>query len=145
MKKISGVTLVEMLIVFGIMAVLVGLTAAISNTSINNSEFDRVKDALRGELFAAQADTMAGTLDSTWGVTFGLNSITRYKGNNYEDRDTDFDLVNDFSNNVIISGADEVVFTRPYGIPVTSIELHITDGFRHATATVSHVGKIEIE
>jgi type II secretory pathway pseudopilin PulG len=144
MKKHLGFTLAELLIVFGIVAVLVGLTAAISNTSINNSEFDRVTDTVRGELFAAQADTIAGTHDSAWGVAFGTNSLTRYKGNSFATRDQTFDLVTDFGNQVIISGADEVAFTRPYGIPVTSVELSIYDGMRHATATINYIGTIEI-
>jgi len=144
MKKQRGFTLVELLIVFGIVAALVGLTAAISNTAITNSEFDRVADTLRGELFAAQTDTIAGTHDSAWGVAFNDNSIVRYKGASYATRDQTFDLVTNFGNQVIISGADEVAFTRPYGIPVTSVEISIYDGMRHATATISHIGTIEI-
>ena len=56
-----------------------------------------------------------------------------------------FDLVTEFSNQVIISNANEVAFTRPYGFPVTDVEISIFDGLRYATATVSHIGTIEIQ
>jgi prepilin-type N-terminal cleavage/methylation domain-containing protein len=145
MKLISGFTLSELLLVLGIMGVLVGITAAMSNTSLKNTEFDRVVDTVRGEIFAAQADTIAGTFDSEWGVAFFANSIVRYKGPNYLNRDPAFDLITEFSNQVILQNADEVAFTRPYGMPVTSVELSMFDGLRYATATVSHMGTIEIK
>ncbi len=93
MKIISGFTLPELLLVLGIMGVLVGITAAISNTSLKNTEFDKVVDTVRGEIFAAQSDTIAGTLDSEWGVAFFTNSIVRYKGQNYLNRDPVFGTV----------------------------------------------------
>jgi prepilin-type N-terminal cleavage/methylation domain-containing protein len=145
MKLISGFTLSELLLVLGIMGVLVGITAVMSNTSLKNTEFDRVVDTVRGEIFAAQSDTIAGTLDSEWGVAFFTSSIVRYKGQNYTNRDPAFDLITEFSNQVIIQNADEVAFTRPHGTPVTSVEVSIYDGLRYATATVNHIGTIEIK
>jgi len=145
MIKLRGMSFAELLIVIGMMAVLVGVTAVISNSSIRSSEFDRVIDSLRGEVYAAQSDAIAGTLDSAWGVAFFSNEIVRYKGDNYLGRDPEFDLITNFTNGVTISGADEVAFTRPHGIPVTSIELLITDGQRSTTATISNLGTIEIK
>ncbi|MDF1497351.1 MAG: prepilin-type N-terminal cleavage/methylation domain-containing protein [Patescibacteria group bacterium] len=145
MKKFKGMTLVELLIVLGLMGALVGLTAAISNTSIRSSEFDRVLDATRGEIYAAQSDTIAGTYDSAWGVAFFSNEIVRYKGDDYVSRDPQFDLVTNFSNQVTLTGADEVAFTRPYGVPVTAVDLLLTDGMRHKSVTISSIGTIEIK
>ena len=78
-------------------------------------------------------------------MAFFTNSIVRYKGPNYLNRDQAFDLITEFSNQVRLQNADEVAFTRPYGKPVTSVELSIFDGLRYATATVSHIGTIEIK
>ncbi len=132
--------------VMGIMLLLVGLTAAISGRSIRNSEFDRVRDTIRGELFAAQADTMAGTRDSAWGVAFFSNSITRYKGDSFITRDQTFDLVTDFKNQVIISGTVDVPFIRPFGLVSTTAQIHISDDtlYVSSTATISPSGAIEI-
>ncbi|HPN15146.1 MAG TPA: prepilin-type N-terminal cleavage/methylation domain-containing protein [bacterium] len=141
-----GFTLVEMLMVMGIMLLLVGLTAAISGRSIRSSEFDRVRDTIRGELFAAQADTMAGTRDSAWGVAFFPNSITRYKGDSFITRDPVFDLVTDFQNQVIISGTVDVAFTRPFGQVSAPAQITIADNELNISSviTVNQSGAIEI-
>lgn len=132
--------------VMGIMLLLVGLTAAISGRSIRNSEFDRVRDTIRGELFAAQADTMAGTRDSAWGVAFFPNTITRYKGDSFITRDQAYDLVTDFQNQVIISGTVDVSFTRPFGQTLVPAQINIADNTLDAlaTVTISPSGAIEI-
>lgn len=134
----------ELLLVMGLLAVFVGLTAAISNTSINNSEFDRVLDSVRGEVFAAQADTIAGTLDSAWGVKFESNRIIRYKGDSYTGREEVYDLISEFDNAVRISGSDEVAYTRPFGTPVLPVQVIIEDDVRQSILTINHLGAIEI-
>lgn len=132
--------------VMGIMVLLVGLTAAISGRSIRNSEFDRVRDTIRGELFSAQAHTMAGTGDSAWGVALFPNFITRYKGDNFITRDQAYDLVTDFQNQVIISGTTDVAFTRPFGQVSAPAQINIVDNGISVSSviTINESGAIEI-
>ena len=142
----------EMLIVFGIILLLLGLTAVFSNQTLKNVEFNKVRETARNELMAAQADTMAGTSDSAWGVKFSANGITRYKqwsatGTGYTYRDTAFDQTTSFANGVTItgmSGVTDIPFLRPRGFPsVTStVTLRISDGTNTATTTINTIGAI---
>lgn len=140
-----GFSLVEMLIVIGMMALFAGFASSVSVPMIRHAEFDRVRETVRNELVAAQADTIAGTLDSSWGVAFFSNAVTRYKGGSYASRVTSYDRVTSFDNGVILSGASDIAFNRPSGTPSSTATIVMTSGTLHATTTVSAVGAISIQ
>lgn len=145
MKTRTGFSMVEMLIVIGMMTVFASFTASVSLPMIRGAEFDRVRETIRNELVAAQADTIGGTLDSTWGVAFFSNTVTRYKGGSYATRVTSYDRVISFGNGVILSGTNDVTFNRPTGNPTSTATIIITSGTLQATTTVSTVGTISVQ
>ncbi len=145
MNTRSGFTLVELLIVVGMMAVFAGLAATVSFPAIRNAEFDRVRETVRSELVAAQADTIAGTLDSAWGVAFSANAITRYKGMSYATRSTTYDHTTSFGDGVVLSGTTDIGFNRPTGLPTSTATIVMTSGVLHATTTVSTMGMISTQ
>lgn len=145
MKKLPGFTLFELLLVIGVMTAFIGVAAALSTQAIKNGEFDRVRETVRSELVAAQSDAIGGTLDSSWGVAFSSSTITRYKGASYATRDTVFDRVATFGNSVVLSGATDVTFSRPAGLPIFPSVIVITEDVLHATATVSAAGVISVQ
>jgi len=143
LRTAPGFTLVEAGVILGVMVILVGMYAALGNRAIQNMEFHRVRELVRTELSAAQADTIAGTRDARWGVAFFPNSLVRYQGSSYASRVTAFDLTKTFSNAVVISGTSDVAFTRPYGLPVSSASIVISDGANTSTITVNVAGRID--
>jgi len=157
MRTSRGFTLMEILIVFGIMLLLLGLSAVFSSQTLRNVEFNRARETARNELMTAQADTMAGTFDSAWGVKFSTttNSIIRYKARSatetgYAYRDTYFDATTTFGNSVTInpiSGVTDIPFIRPKGFPsaTTTVSIKISDDTNNATITINTLGAITIQ
>ncbi len=144
MRPSSGFTLVEILLTLGLVISLVGLSAALGSQAVRHTEFDRVRESIRSELTAARTDSIGGTLDSSWGVAFFPHAITRYRGTNYATRSTAEDRTLTFENAVLLSGAAEVTFTRPFGIPSAPATIVASDGLRTASTTVNAIGTIDV-
>lgn len=145
MRSSHGFTIVELLIVIGVFALFAGIATIVGTRSLRNTEFDRVRETIRMELSSAQADTIGGTLDSAWGVAVFPNAVTRFRGSTYATRVSAFDRTTTFGNAVIIGGASEVDFTRPFGLPASATSITYTDGVYSATTTVSTAGAIDVQ
>jgi prepilin-type N-terminal cleavage/methylation domain-containing protein len=145
MKTRSGFTLIEMLIVMAMTAIFAGFAAVLGAPVIRHAEFDRVRETVRNELVAAQADTVGGTLDSAWGVAFTTSTVTRYRGGSYATRVTASDRVTTFSGGFILSGATEVHFSRPTGLVSSTAVVVITSGTLQTTTTVNTAGSISVQ
>lgn len=141
-----GFTLVEIIIVIGLSVVLIGSFSFLGTQTIKNQEFERVEEIIKSELFHAQARSMSGTDDSSWGVAFMENQIVSFRGPNYAQRDAEYDNIINFSNDIIISGASEVVFNRIDGgilSPIT-LTLSAADG-RINYISISTQGAIRLQ
>lgn len=145
MKPSPGFTLMEVLVVLGIVVLLAGMTLAIGSQTVRNTEFDRVRETIRTELSAAQADTIGGTMDSGWGVAFATSTITRYRGTSYASRVTVYDRLTTFGSGVTVTGTRDVTFTRPKGLPLVAATIIIKDGIHTATTTVNLAGSIDVQ
>ncbi len=139
-----GFTLVEFLIVVGIMTLLAGMTAMMSASTIRYASFDLARETVRNELLAAQADALSGTADSSWGVAFSVHTVTRYKGSSYATRDMAFDRTTVFGDDIVLNGTSDVVFHRPMDTTSSTATIGITSGVLHATTSVNAVGSISI-
>lgn len=145
MEMRPGFTLIELLIVMAMTAIFAGFAAVVSVPTIRHAEFDRVRETVRNELVAAQADTVGGTLDSSWGVAFFGSTITRYRGGSYAARVTAYDRVTSFDNGFVLSGTTEVHFQRPNGLPTAAATIVITNADLQTTTTVNTAGSISVQ
>lgn len=126
MFKNSGFTLVEILLVLGLLAVVAGLTMPLSVQWIQRSEL-RVAAAEVGQsLRRAQILAQAVDHDSNWGVDVRLGSVTLFQGSSYESRDTSFDEVFELSAAITPSGVGEVVFDTLTGAPQSTGDVVLT-------------------
>lgn len=140
-----GFTLMELTIVLGMMAVFAGFASAISVPTIRSAEFDRVRETIRNELVAAQADTIGGTLDAAWGVAFTTGTVIRYRGATYATRNTAFDRVTTFADDVTIGGTRDIPFNRPFGSVTSTATIILTNGTLYATTTVNTAGAVSVQ
>ncbi len=139
----SGFSLFELVVVIGLIAVIAGLSVALTTTAIRGQEFDRVRETIQSELASARSDTIAGTNDAPWGVAFSANAITRFQGASFAARNAVMDRTTNFGNAVAIFGATEIVFLRPQGMPSASATVSLLEGNRFASITVTEAGAIE--
>jgi type II secretory pathway pseudopilin PulG len=144
MHSRPGFTITELLIALGIIVSLVLMTVVVSSRTIKNSEFDRVRETIRGELTRAQTDSIAGTLDSAWGAMVTATSVTRYKGSSFATRTPSADVISSFGN-ITANGSVDVRFTRPRGVPISAATIVITNGTQTATTTVNMAGAISVQ
>ncbi|MBI4281062.1 prepilin-type N-terminal cleavage/methylation domain-containing protein [Candidatus Uhrbacteria bacterium] len=138
-----GFTLVEMLIVFGIIALLMGLTFLFGRETLARFELNRARDLLRQELLTAQSDSMTGKNNASWGVQIAPGAFTRFQGSSFSARNPDFDFVTSFSSTITVSGPSEIVFSPPRGLPLSSETLTLTLGQQTRTVMVHSSGLIE--
>lgn len=105
-----GFTLVELLLILGILALLFGVIGSIaSNTYPKNtlrSEVDVVLQTIRH----AQALTLARKQDSVWGVHLTSSNLTLFAGTTYGTRNTLYDQTHSVPSGITLSGLTDIVF-----------------------------------
>lgn len=139
-----GFTLIELLVVMGIVIILTSLGAIVGTKTLQHQEITRTVDIVRSELATARSHAFSGTNDTAWGVAFFDNRAVRFSGATYSARNASDDRTSIFSSTISITGASEIDFTRPEGIPQTPATLTITDGTSTYTITIAATGSISV-
>ncbi len=115
-----GITIIETLIVLGIIGILVGsgipsLRMFISQTNAQDATMIYVQMLRR-----AQSLSTSGYNNSAWGVAIATSSVTLFKGTSFATRDTSFDELYTPSAELYVSGLSEVMFATYTGLPTAA-------------------------
>ncbi|MFA5178429.1 MAG: type II secretion system protein [Candidatus Paceibacterota bacterium] len=110
-------TLLEVMLSVAIIIVLAGSSVPVSNYFQNKNEVDAERNAIVSSLRRAQALAQDMSGDSAWGVKIELGKVTLFQGNDYNSRNDSFDEIFDFSETIIPSGINEIVFSKIWGEP----------------------------
>lgn len=137
-------TLIEILVVIGLMGMIMLFTLPVGMETLRQHEFLNARESLRRTLTTAREDAFAGTGGAAWGVAIIGNDLVRFQGNSYLSRNASYDVTVPLGALVALTGPSEVVFTRPDGFPATPATLALTDGRRTATTTVNALGTIDV-
>lgn len=90
----KGFTLVELLLVVGILAVVFAIALPFALQTKFTNELDTAAENLRTTLREAQSQSVAAEGDTPYGVYFNATAnpatYTLYRGTSYSDRDTSF-------------------------------------------------------
>jgi len=121
MKKHKGFTLIEILIVIAIIIILVGISFPFLRGFQKESDLVNSSEKIVSSLRLAQNKTLASKQSGQWGVFFATstepNEVVLFRGEDYQSRDIDFDVVYQLADSVEIyeinlneQGIEEVVF-----------------------------------
>jgi prepilin-type N-terminal cleavage/methylation domain-containing protein len=140
----SGYTLVEILLVLGMIAILAGISMPIYQTfqvkNYLNLGVSNTVQALRRAQLLSQA--IEG--DANWGVKIESGRIVLFKGVNFSSREEVFDEVSELPESVVPSLDTEFVFQKLSGEPQATGTLVLTaNNGESRTLTVNSKGIIE--
>ncbi|MEJ0001779.1 MAG: prepilin-type N-terminal cleavage/methylation domain-containing protein [bacterium] len=160
----KGFTLIEMLIVVGIITIVGGISLFFGFDSLRGYSFHSDRDVLVSALQHARAEAMANICrgasgDCTTGKSHGVkirpdeypDSFVVFQGTSYAAHlttsDKSFDAVLESKPSITYSGADEVVFTQLSGETNSANEIAITvtdhNTGKTDTIRINHAGQIK--
>ncbi len=108
----NGFSLVEVIIVIGIFALFLGMSDSIYKFFGSHSNLEMTTNSVVEALRFAESNSVKANGDSNWGVKFFNNQAIVFKGSSYVTRDSTADKSVTFPGDMVLSGADEVVFSK---------------------------------
>ena len=142
-KRFSrGFSVIEMLIVIGIVMIIVGITAPVGFRYYQTQLLDESTCLVFDTLRRAQQNAMFQKNDNAFGVFFEENSFTLFDGSTFLTRDENEDEVFILSNNISLSGLQEIVFSRKHGTTADG-EIVISMGNISEYVDVNTKGRID--
>ena len=140
MKK--GFTLTEMIVVLSIFTVI----AAVSLPLYNYFQSFRILKAAKQEVVQnirlVKSKAVSGMNNSSYGIYFETDQYTLYQGASYAGRDTSQDILVEYLDNIIMSSAFELNYSKNKGEPSNTGDLVLTNIIDNSTVniTINSVG-----
>lgn len=138
MKK-NGFTLIELILVVSLMLTLGVMTTVFYSRFLTQSSVSNVQDQLLSSLRKAQIYAMTSKRGSSWGVRYGSNTITLYKGTTFGTEPA-FDEKFSVDSTISITSSTGIVdwnFTRITGNPNNSPAAIIISGQNNLSKTIN--------
>ena len=110
-------TLVELLVVIGIIWALAGVSAPFLSTFLGSKQLATTTDKIVRTLRKAQNYTLSGKEDDVWGVHYESGLLVLFKGSTYPPGGTSFDEKFNLPRTVEINGWADVYFQKLRGKP----------------------------
>ena len=129
----NGFTVIEFLIVIVIFIMLIAASVPIYGNWQSTILLQSAKADIKQALLLAQARARAGQGNNAYGVFLNIqagesDSIVSYQGESYAARNTDYDQVVNFSNNISLSSnlsGNDIVFSNGLGAASASGTLEV--------------------
>ncbi len=139
-NTVHGFTLIELLLVISIVLIIGTFSVIFYSRFLTQNAVANTQDQLIGQLRKAQVYAMMGRQNDNWGVNFGSNKITLFKGPSYAGRTAAFDETFSENANISIPVFSEIVFTKTTGLPSTTGTYTITGNDSSKQVTVNSQG-----
>jgi prepilin-type N-terminal cleavage/methylation domain-containing protein len=139
----SGFTLLEMALVVAILAIILGVSAPVYMALSNGSQLDAATGILAQDLYQAQINSRSGAADSQWGVAVNGQDIVLFSGSSYATRNTANDSTYTVPSVVSIGGSSQIVYSKLYGLPVSTGSFTLNDKAKSNNLVVNNKGMLE--
>lgn len=139
----KGYTLVELMLVIGIIAIITAVGLPIYAALQNSNGLDITTNTLVQDLYQAQIFSRYEVDNSSWGVAIVGQTITFYAGSSYASRNTAYDNVFTMPVTTTTSGLSEVDFSKLYGLPSTNGTFTLTVTGISRSVTINSVGMVD--
>jgi len=142
MKK--ALTLIEVLLSIAIITIIFGLSVPFYQTFQIDSAFNTTISDIRQNLYRAESLARNSEEDSSWGSRIENQQIYLYKGNDFSNRNQNFDEITSLPRTITVSGNPDINFNKSTGIPNHNLIINITST-THKTASISINAQGEID
>src|SRR3990167_8202693 len=103
MRPLRGISLIETMLSFAILAVVIGMGWFLSVPSLQRQQVRAAADIVVTELRQAQTDSFAQTENTSHGIAVFSDRVIRFQGASYAARDTTKDQIFAFPTPVTVS------------------------------------------
>ncbi|HNV12945.1 MAG TPA: type II secretion system protein [bacterium] len=144
MNSKKAFTLLEVLLTVSILVLSAGVMSPIYFSAKNKEDLSSSVDMVVASLRRAQALSIGGQHDTSWGVKVLNGNIIVFSGNDFLSRNSAFDEKILTNKNIIISGNNEFVFdkitgsTSDFGSVILSLRLNSNTISVNKRGIVSH-------
>lgn len=116
-EKSDGFTLLEILLVLGLIAILLIVTVPLSLDFYKRQQLEVQTQSIIQTLRRTQSKSMAVESDSAFGLYITNQNYILFKGDSYATRDSQYDEVFELPEIIDVGGLNEIVFTKLDGLP----------------------------
>lgn len=138
----KGLTLVEIVLVISIIVVITALAIPSSLRFFQIQTIDEIADNIIDVLRRSQSQAALQRNDSSFGVKFNPGSYVLFQGNSYVGRDVNEDEVFSLPSDVIVSGINEIIFSKLSGFPSSAGTITINISNDSRIISINSQGKI---
>ena len=139
----AGYTLIEEVMVVGIIAVLAVFTLPVYSNLQNSNGLDVTVNTLVQDLYQAQILSRDEENSTSYGVYITNQTITLYAGSSYATRNVQTANVFTMPVNITVSGLSEVDFSKLYGFPSTTGTFTLKDNSASRVVTINSMGMVD--
>ena len=143
MNNKRGLTIIEIIISLGLIALIIGIGAPLYQNFYNKNNLNTAANSIAQNLKRAQALASASDEDSNWGIYIQNGNIVIFKGLSYATRDFSCDEETKISEGISLGGLNEIVFSKFSGFPQTTGSINLISPNNDAkTITINEKGII---
>ena len=142
----KGFTLVEILLVVGIIGILTVLFVPMGLDFYRTQQLDISSEALAQSIRRVQLKSMSAELDSKFGIYITNDNYILFKGDSYLERDAQYDETFDLPDIVTLAGSPrEIIFSKFEGRPSFVGSIVLNSGGASRTIIINKFGTVNLE
>ncbi|MFC1656540.1 Tfp pilus assembly protein FimT/FimU [Patescibacteria group bacterium] len=139
-----GFTIVELLLSVAIISIIFGLSIPFYQTFYINSGYNTAISDIRQNIYRAEARARNSEQDSIWSLRIQNNNIYIYLGNDFANRNSEYDEIIEIAGSVTIEDIPDIHFAKLSGIPNESTDIVINSiSQKSKTISINSQGGID--